>query len=307
MERPPREPAAPRMKSTEPPVPVTWRPRIISAFTWPPRSISRAELMDTKRSMAGERSRPVGVVDGPEAHVGPLPEPAVEGGGADGVGGDVAAAVDRLAAPGDHPVFHELHHPVVEDAGVQAEVVLVAEGPEHRVGNGADAGLDRVAVADEPGDVPGDGPRGLVRLGGGERGPGGGSPAPRSRSGGRRCGGPSRGVGEGGVHLGDDAPGPLAHDVDEVAVEAGAEVGRRLEAGGAVTRGGHAQDGEVEVEALAEEVGHRPELAGHEADAPRPVARAGLRGDEEGDRARLVVQGGEVEAVEAGHDRLDLR
>ena len=35
IERPPLDADAPRMKSTEPPVPVICRPLIISAFTWP--------------------------------------------------------------------------------------------------------------------------------------------------------------------------------------------------------------------------------------------------------------------------------
>ena len=160
-----------------------------------------------------------------------------------------------LRAPGDDPALHEVHQPVVEDAGMEPQVVLLPEGAEHRVGDGADAGLEGVAVPDEPGDVASDGAGGVVGLGKGER-------IGRAMHGDREvdtagvdAGAVHRG-GEGGVHLCNDSVRVLEDHVDEVAVETRAELGRTFRR---PLRGrGHAHDREVEVEPLAEEVGHRP-------------------------------------------------
>ncbi len=57
IDRPPRDAFAARMKSTEPPVPEICFPPTLSAFTWPSRSISTAELIDTKFGISPNYAR----------------------------------------------------------------------------------------------------------------------------------------------------------------------------------------------------------------------------------------------------------
>lgn len=58
-----------------------------------------------------------------------------------------------LAAVGDHARVDEVDQPVREHLRVHAEIVLVEEAREHRVGNGADAELQGGAVRHERRDV----------------------------------------------------------------------------------------------------------------------------------------------------------
>ena len=65
--------------------------------------------------------------------------------------------MDVLAAVRDDAGLDEIDHAVGEHLGVDAEVVLVEQAAQHRVGNRADAHLQRRAVGDERGDVLADG------------------------------------------------------------------------------------------------------------------------------------------------------
>jgi hypothetical protein len=57
--------------------------------------------------------------------------------------------VHLLEAVRDDAGLDEVDHAVGEHLGVDAEVVLVHQRREHRVGNGADAHLQNGAVGDE--------------------------------------------------------------------------------------------------------------------------------------------------------------
>ena len=57
----------------------------------------------------------------------------------------------------DDAGLHQIGDPVADRPRVDAETLLAAERAGHRLGNRAEAKLDRRAVGDQPGDVVGDG------------------------------------------------------------------------------------------------------------------------------------------------------
>jgi len=65
--------------------------------------------------------------------------------------------MQRLALVGDHPRLHQVFHPVGEQFGVDAQVLVVVELAQHGVRDAADAHLQRRAVGDDRRQVVGDG------------------------------------------------------------------------------------------------------------------------------------------------------
>ena len=68
-----------------------------------------------------------------------------------------AVRVHVLVAIGDHAVDLQVDQAIREHLGVHAEVELVAEAPQHGVGNAADAHLQRRAILDQRRDLLTDG------------------------------------------------------------------------------------------------------------------------------------------------------
>ena len=66
-------------------------------------------------------------------------------------------AVQGLAGVGDDALVVEVDDALAEHLGVDAEVVLLVQEQQHRVGDAADAELQAGAVVDEAGDVLADG------------------------------------------------------------------------------------------------------------------------------------------------------
>ena len=86
--------------------------------------------------------------------------------GAHAEAGDDLAAVERLAAAGDHARLDQVDDAVGDHLGVDAQVLLVLEELQHRLRDAADAELDGRAVLDQRGDVLADLARCLAsRLG----------------------------------------------------------------------------------------------------------------------------------------------
>ena len=65
--------------------------------------------------------------------------------------------VDLLVPVVDDAGLHQIYDPVADRLGMDPETLLLAECAGHRLGNRAEAKLDRRAVRDQPGDVIGDG------------------------------------------------------------------------------------------------------------------------------------------------------
>ena len=72
-----------------------------------------------------------------------------------------------LVGPGHHAALDEVHDPVGEQLGVDADVAVVAQKGEHRGGHAADAHLQRGAVGDALDDQRRDRLVALVGYGGG--------------------------------------------------------------------------------------------------------------------------------------------
>ena len=100
---PPRLRAAPRMKSTWPPIPEKNRPRRVSAATWPVRSTARAELIATMWSLRAMTKGSLVYAVGSHLDDRVVVDPLVERPRPHDEGGDDLARQERLAAPGDHP------------------------------------------------------------------------------------------------------------------------------------------------------------------------------------------------------------
>ena len=154
---PPAESAAPRMKSICPPMPEKIRWPIESAQTWPVRSISSAELIATTRGL--RRISAVSLVRSQgwnstcglsstksNSRLVPFTNDVT-----------VRFGMHDLVPVGDHAVQLQIDQAVREHLGVDAEFELVAEAPQHRVRDPADAHLQRRAVLDEVGDQLADG------------------------------------------------------------------------------------------------------------------------------------------------------
>ena len=167
IERPPADSLAPRTKSSSPPVPLTWRPRSISALAWPERSTASTELIATKLSCCASTRSIVGVADRRELEVGAVAGPPVDPLGADRRGAHHPAAILRLARAGDHAGRMQLGHLVGDQPAVQPEVPMVAQRAQHRGRQPADPDLDRVAIRDQARDVGGDPLRRVARRVGG--------------------------------------------------------------------------------------------------------------------------------------------
>ena len=103
--------------------------------------------------LAGDHQGVVGVIDGPELDGGIVVEVFVGRLVAHAEGGHGLAPVEGLAAVVDDPFLHQLHHSVAQQFGVDAQVVLLAQIGEDRVGQAAVPDLNRVAVLDDPGHV----------------------------------------------------------------------------------------------------------------------------------------------------------
>ena len=57
--------------------------------------------------------------------------------------------MQRLFGVRDDTRFHQVHHPVGEHLGVNAQVVLVGQRQQQRLGDGTDAQLQGGTVVDE--------------------------------------------------------------------------------------------------------------------------------------------------------------
>lgn len=95
----------------------------------------------------------VGVVHGPELDPRVVVQEVVGSVIAHAEGGHGLSAVQLLARIVDDALSHELHEPVGQQLGVDAQVLLVLEMAEDRVRNAAVPHLDRVAVLHDAGDV----------------------------------------------------------------------------------------------------------------------------------------------------------
>lgn len=73
-------------------------------------------------------------------------EVVVEGPGAKAEAGDNLARQERLAGTVEHTGLDEGHDGLGEHFGVHPQIPLTDQRPEHRAGNGADAGLQRGPV-----------------------------------------------------------------------------------------------------------------------------------------------------------------
>jgi len=153
---PPGARTAPRMKSAWPRCRCRSSFRIDSAVDWPVRSIASALLIAVMRSVLGDDQRVVGVVDRPELDGGIGVDELVGVLRSDAEGGDGLALADALARVVDDTLADQVDQTVGQELGVNAEVLLPAEGGHDRVRQAPVADLDRVAVLHDARDVPPD-------------------------------------------------------------------------------------------------------------------------------------------------------
>ena len=139
--RPPGAALAPRTKSSWPPMAPTAMPFSVSALTLPSRPTSSAELIATSRLIAGQDLVAVGVGRRPDRDRRVLMHKPIEPLGADQLVGDTDAGIDALAHIGHRTAFDEIHHRVVDDTGVNAEIANMRQRGQDRIRNFADAEL----------------------------------------------------------------------------------------------------------------------------------------------------------------------
>ncbi|MGC9976112.1 MAG: hypothetical protein ABSC57_05275, partial [Syntrophales bacterium] len=72
-------------------------------------------------------------------------------------GRDHFVGVNALALVVDHAQLDQLDQFIGDHLAVNAQVLVVAQGQQHRFRNPADAGLDHRAIGNEPGHVRRDG------------------------------------------------------------------------------------------------------------------------------------------------------
>jgi hypothetical protein len=114
--------------------------------------------------------RVVREVAGPHLHDGVVVDPLIEVAASHEERRDRLAGEQRLLPPGDHALLHEVHHAVGEHLGMHAEVAVVGQRSQHRVGDLPDAELECGSVGDQARDVPRDLRRHLIRRLGGQLG-----------------------------------------------------------------------------------------------------------------------------------------
>jgi hypothetical protein len=154
---PPRDLAAPRLKSTWPPTPEKNFEPMESAHTWPVRSTSRAVF--TATILLADDERVVDVFCRVEREEGVVVDVIIKPVGAQSETGHDLALVYRLTRTSNSTRFDQVNDTVGDHFRVDAEILFAFEETEERLRDTTNAECNGTAVFHEGADEFGD-PRG---------------------------------------------------------------------------------------------------------------------------------------------------
>ena len=110
----------------------------------------------------------IDIVHRHHGHLGVVIHIVIQAAGAHQEGRHALAFMNIFLRVGDDTGLYQLYHAVAEHLGMDAEILLILQEQEHRVGNGADAQLQAVAVLHQGGDVLADGALHIADMGRGQ-------------------------------------------------------------------------------------------------------------------------------------------